>query len=69
MPSFWRAMQLQYSVYHVGCTIRITRAEDSLEESRREMLELTEAKAALERELSTLRMQAVEGLDETAVAG
>ena len=33
------------------------------------MLELTEAKAALERELSTLRMQAVEGMDETAIAG
>ena len=30
------------------------------------MLQLAEAKAALERELNTLR---VEGLDETAVAG
>ena len=49
--------------------IRITRAENSLEESRRETLELAEAKAALERELSELRMQAAEGLDETVIAG
>ena len=48
---------------------RISRAEDALEESRRETLELAEAKAALERELNTLRMQAVEGLDGTAIAG
>ena len=55
----------QRNVYNEGCH-RITRAEDSLEESRREMLQLAEAKAALERELNTLR---VEGLDETAIAG
>ena len=48
---------------------RISRGEDALEESRRETLELAEAKAALERELNTLRMQAVEGLDGTAIAG
>ena len=49
--------------------IRITRAEYSLEESRREMLELAEAKAALESELNTLRVQSVEGLGETVFAG
>ena len=63
MPSFGGRR-----IFNVVC-IRITRAENSLEESRRETLELAEAKAALERELSELRMQAVEGLDETVIAG
>ena len=59
----FRALLFKETLY------RISRAEDALEESRRETLELAEAKAALERELNTLRMQAVEGLDGTAIAG
>ena len=48
---------------------RLASAEDSLEECRREMIELTEAKASLERERNALRLQAADGLDDAAIAG